>query len=138
MSYRTKQSWYHVRPGLREILSEAGVSGVRFYQTAQISHATLQAVCKGAPFVRGEIRQKVIDGVVLTCGPQFGARAEALWDQIPKAEIRINGDSDVQARLRDLARKHGLTPFEYVAQLVVGPRDPLDVMALKTGGRRRS
>ena len=154
MPPRRKRTLYHVRPGLRDILKETGISRLSgpkvkltpgvpaFCKAAGISHSTYLAVCHGTPhpaaqFVSGEIREKVLVGVVAICGEEYRARAEALWDPIPKAEIRINGDKLVQTRLRALAKAHGLTPFEYVAKLLEGPRDPLDVLALKTGGRRK-
>ena len=128
MPHLNPKSRYHVRPGLRSILKDAHVYGIAFYETAGISHATYQTICKGTPFVSGAVRQKVIAGVVITCSEKYRARAEALWDKIPKAEVRVNGDKQVQTRLRDLARKHGLTPFEFLAELLKGPRDPLLVL----------
>ena len=144
MPYRTKQSWYHVRPGLRDILKEHGITGVSFCLASGIPHATYVVLCHGTPhsvaqFVSGVTRQKVLAGVIATCGEEYRARAEALWDPIPKAEVRINGDKQVQTRLRDLARQHGLTPFEFIAELLKGPRDPLQVLnSCYTGRRKRT
>ena len=137
MSYSTMKQRYHVRPGLKAILDEAGITGVAFFEAAGISKATFQAVCKGAPFVRNEVRQKVIDGIVARCGRTYRARVEALWDKVPNAEVRINGDKQVQVRLRHLAAKHGLTAFEYLAALMEGPRDPLEVLESCFTGRKR-
>ena len=141
MLHRVKESRYHIRPGLRAILKEAGITGVEFCSASGIPHSTYVVLCHGTPhrvaqFIHETTRQKMVSGIVATCGEEYRTRTEALWTQVPKAEIRINGDKHVQTRLRVLARKHGLTPFEYVAKLLEGPRDPLAVMALKTGGRR--
>ena len=130
---------YRVRSGLLDILAEAGISVGAFRLAAGFtSNDTFHRVAHPRGPLTDETRQKVVEGVARVCGEQYRARAEALWARVPDAMVKILGGEPVRKRLRELSAKHGLTMYEFLNKVFENGRDPLEVMALKTGGRRKA
>ena len=134
---------YRVNHGLGNFLSEIGVSLQRFADLSELSKDTALRASQGKGVITETTKLKLGQGMYKSCiqkglsadaAEEMAGKVKALCQQVPIGEVRINGNEHLRLRLNELAAKHGLERFEYLAMLFEGGRDPLALLAAQQTG----